>query len=322
MEKLRFDFKMVGAQDGKTNMMCITSIGTPDGKTFLLPDEFQPANLHKEVCKTQVYARIKNSIKKRNKSRKVWITLTEELSKIYLDEDENLYFENQYLEELTESDSEPTSDVQVDTIQKLLEKLMENKEQTSEIQNLSKIAKDFMIEKFDGKNINANQWLSEFERECERCLILEEKKKIEILKFFLEKASIDWYSCMILKFTVESDWEDWKNNFCETFGSKGWSQIRYAHTFKYQTGSLLEYAIKKEKLLLQVSKSIDTSTLIDLIAIGLPNNVADKIDREILQGTQDLYNEIGKLEHLATRSLMKKKKYTENKFKQLEEKTP
>ncbi|XP_050517394.1 myb-like protein V [Diabrotica virgifera virgifera] len=75
-------------------------------------EEETPANLHKEVCKTQVYARIKNSIKKRNKSRKVWITLTEELSKIYLDEDENLYFENQYVEELTESDSEPTSDVQ------------------------------------------------------------------------------------------------------------------------------------------------------------------------------------------------------------------
>ena len=75
--------------------------------------------------------------------------------------------------------------------------------------------------------------------------------------------------------------------------------IRYAMSFKYQTGSMLDYALKKEKLLLEVRKSIDDGTLIDLIAIGLPNFVADRIDREKLKKTEDLYNEIGKLEHLA-----------------------
>ncbi|GBP76824.1 hypothetical protein EVAR_49112_1 [Eumeta japonica] len=73
---------------------------------------------------------------------------------------------------------------------------------------------------------------------------------------------------------------------------------RYALSFKYQAGLLLEYALKKEKLLLEVRKSSDTGTLIDLIAFGLPNYVADKIDREKLRNTEDLYNDIEKLEQL------------------------
>lgn len=32
--------------------------------------------------------------------------------------------------------------------------------------------------------------------------IEEDKKKIEILKNFLEHSSMDWYSCMLMKFTV------------------------------------------------------------------------------------------------------------------------
>lgn len=305
-----FEFRMRGSADGKSTILCITSISTPRGKTQTLPDHLQPITLHTELAKTQVAARIKNTLKKRNQFRKVWITLTTDLTKTYLDEDENLFSNDEYLEKITEREEKVNTgiDSQNETLQKLLEKLLEEKQQKSEVQNLSKIAKDFTIEKFDEKNLNANQWLIEFEKECERCTIHEDRKKIEILKLFLEKASMDWYTCMILKFTVESKW-DWKKNFSETFGSKGWSPIRYAYIFKYKTGSLLEYAIKKEKLLLQVRKSIDTHTLIDLIAINLPNEIADKIDRESLESTQDLYNELSKLEYMTR----KKKIHTGNK---------
>lgn len=123
---------------------------------------------------------------------------------------------------------------------------------------------------------------------------------------------------------MESEWNRWEKNFCETFANKGWSPIRYALAFKYQAGSLLEYALKKEKLLLEVRKSIDIGTLIDLIAFGLPNYVADKVDRETLQGTEDFYNEIGKLEHLAGKNKYDKKSiiYSDTKSKKIEEKKP
>jgi len=46
--------------------------------------------------------------------------------------------------------------------------------------------------------------------------------------------------------------------------------------------------------------------------------VADKIDREILQGTEDLYNELGKFEHLVRKNKYDKKNtlYSDTKSKQ------
>lgn len=325
MEKLRFDFKTRGASDGKTTILCLTSIGTPDGRSFTVPDEYQPTSLHKELITSQVYGRVKNTLGKRNQFRKVWITLTENMKKAYLDEEGNLLFENFYLEEIPDKVAEiSTTSTSEDTIKKLLEKVLESKEQTSEVKNLNKIAKDFMIEKFDEKTSNASQWIEQFEKECVRCVVAEDRKKIEILKFFLEKGSADWYTCMILKYSIESEWNNWKKKIIETFGNKGWSPIRYAFNFKYQSGSLLEYGLKKEKLLLQIRKSMDTETLIDLIAIGLPNYVSDKIDRETLQETQDLYNEISKLEHLVKKNIHEKKgkPFWDNKQKKSEDKNP
>ncbi|KAL0849699.1 hypothetical protein ABMA28_011663 [Loxostege sticticalis] len=326
MEKLRFDFAVKSTADGKSNIICITSIATCEGQVFGIPVEYQPANLHQAIINTSNYSKIKRSLVKRHQTRKIWITLTDEISKTYLDEDQNLQFDDIYLEEVSneKSNVESVRSDSNNTLEKLLEKMLEDKQIKSETQNLGKIAKDFVIEKFTGRNANAYQWIKDFNKECERFEIIEDKKKIEILKFFLEYSSLDWYSCMIMKISVESEWSKWEKNFCETFANKGWSPIRYALAFKYQAGSLLEFALKKEKLLLEVRKSIDTGTLIDLIAFGLPNYVSDKIDREILQGTEDLYNEIGKLEHLVAKNKFDKKgiMYSDSRPKKDEEKKP
>lgn len=173
---------------------------------------------------------------------------------------------------------------------------------------MDKIAKEITIQKFNNKTQNASQWLSVFEEECERYNISEDKRKIKLLKLFLDKSCLDWYECVLIKLTINSEWEEWKKKFCDTFANKGWSPIRYAIMFKYQTGSLIEYALRKEKLLLETRRSIDTGTLIDLIAVGLPNFVGDKIDRETLLETEDLYNELGKLEHLVYKNVSETKK--------------
>lgn len=326
MEKLRFEFAVKPTADGKSNLICITSITTPDGQIFGIPAEYQPAHLHQEIIKTTHYVKVKKSLNKRYQTRKIWITLTDDISKIYLDEEQNLQFNDFYLEENLEKANigESIASSSNQTLEKLLEKLLEEKQIKSETQNLGVIAKDFTIEKFTGRNTNAYQWIQIFNKECERFHIDEDKKKIEILKFFMEYSSVDWYSNMLIKLTVESEWNRWEKNFCDTFANKGWSPIRYALAFKYQTGSLLEYALKKEKLLLEVRRSIDTGTLIDLIAFGLPNYVSDKIDRGTLQETKDLYNEIGKLEYLVEKKQTYKKSafYSDNNFHKIEEKKP
>lgn len=324
MDKLRFDFVVKPTVDGKSNIICISSIATPHGQAYGLPGEYQPASLHPAIISTPNYVKVRKSLNKRHQTRKIWINLTDEISKIYLDEEQNVQFNDCYLEEISEQTREAESMPAAgshQSLEKLLEKLLEKKEEKVESQNLGKIAKDFMIEKFNGRNMNAHQWIKDFNKECERFQIDEDKKKIEIMKHFLEYATADWYSCMLMKLTVESEWHTWERMFCKTFANKGWSPIRYALAFKYQTGSLLDYALKKEKLLFEVRKSIDSGTLIDLIAFGLPNYVADKIDRGALQGTEDLYNEIGRLEHLVSKNKYEKRN-PEIKPKKIEEKRP
>lgn len=304
MKKLRFDFEVKPGSDAKTNVICITSIATSEGQVFEIPPEYQPAGLHTEITTTSNYAKVRKSLNKRHQTRKIWITLTEALEKVYMDEDENLQFNEIYLEEITNKLAvEPTPSGSGHTIEQLLHALLDEKTTNPEKRKtIGAIASDFMLEKFTGRNSNANQWIDEFNSECDRLQVNENEHKIKLLKLFLENAGMEWYNCMLIKNSLLSEWNAWEENFRNTFANKGWSPVRYAFAFKYQAGSLLEYALKKEKLLLEVRKSIDTGTLIDLIAFGLPNFVSDKIDRGVLTGTETLYKEIGKLEHLVGKS--------------------
>jgi len=54
---------------------------------------------------------------------------------------------------------------------------------------------------------------------------------------------------------------------------KGWLPVTHAMTFKYLSGSLLDYAVRKQSLLLKIEKKMMEITLINLIAVGLPNFV-------------------------------------------------
>lgn len=178
------------------------------------------------------------------------------------------------------------------------------------------------MEKFSNKTSCANQWISEFERECERFEVTQDHEKIEILKYWLEKQCLDWYNSMLIKLTVKSEWPVWKENFCETYGNKGWSQVKYAFAFKFQAGSLLEYATKKERLLLEINRQIDTQTLINLIVIGLPDFIINKIEKENVKSTASLYKEIGKYGLLTNKTNLTKFKINTYESKGNIEKNP
>lgn len=302
MEKLRFEFSLLPSSDGKSNVYCITSISTPDERSYAIPEEFRSLTYHKEITNTDTFKKIKNSLKKRYQVRKVWIKITSDLKKIYIDDEDNLQFENQYLEELNDKNQAATAkQSETSTWEKILEKLVENTE-SKEQYNLRNIADKFVIEKFSNRNTNASQWMEFFERECVRFKVIADEKKIEILRLFMDKSCMDWYSSMIIKLTLDSEWAVWKQKFCDSFANKGWSAATYALSYKYKEGSILEYAMKKEKLLLDMRRSIDTGTLVDLVATGLPQFILNKIDREAITDTTELYNEIGKYEHMVNKS--------------------
>lgn len=89
MEKLRFTFAVLTTNNGKTNVICITSIETPHGLGFDLPDELKPVNNHIGITSLNFYIKIDYYYLK---TRNLWIPLTPELRKIYLDESENVQF--------------------------------------------------------------------------------------------------------------------------------------------------------------------------------------------------------------------------------------
>ncbi|XP_043496363.1 uncharacterized protein LOC122520332 [Polistes fuscatus] len=242
MEQLQFTFTIKGTDDQKKNVLCITSIGTSNGHVYAVPDEYQPVTQHKEIMAQPIFNKIKNSLTRRHQIKRVWIDLTEELANAYLDEGGNLHIKGLFLEEILEK-PEDRSQTSEQPLMKMLEKLLEKSQIQSE--STGKRAEQFMIGRFDGRNLDADQWITSFEKECERFDISEDYKKIEILKSFMDKSAADWYSCTLLKLTIEASWEEWKRIFCKTFVSKGWSRIRYALSFRYQTGPLLDYAIKK-----------------------------------------------------------------------------
>lgn len=103
MEKLRFDFMMKCKADGKTNILCLTSISTPEGRTFGLPDEYQPTTLHTELITTNIFPKIKKSITKKGQYRKVCINVSDNIAKVYLDEEKNLQFQDYILEEIDDN---------------------------------------------------------------------------------------------------------------------------------------------------------------------------------------------------------------------------
>lgn len=219
-----------------------------------------------------------------------------------------MIFQDQFLEEATQEDltiaNQTSSQEQ---IAKILEKLVEG-QQNKEKPSVKKLADRFVIDRFDGKNSSAYQWMELFEKECTRFDVAKEEEKIEILRLFLEKSCTDWYSSMMIKLGLHSEWSEWRSSFLQTYSNKGWTTSKYALSYKYRTGSLLEYAVKKEKLLLEVRKSMDEGTLIDIIAASLPDFITDRINKEEIKHTSNLFNELGRLEHLVI-----KKKFIKNK---------
>lgn len=162
-----------------------------------------------------------------------------------------------------------------------------------------------------------------FEKECTRFKITEDNTKIEVLRLFLEKSCSDWYRATITKLSINNNWNEWKNRFLETFADRGWSTWKYALTFRYKEGSLIDYAIKKERLILEINKNIDQETLVALITTGLPEFIMNKINNEVVKDSTSLFNEIRNYEYMVEkRNNIKSRDSKQEWRRKYEEKKP
>ncbi|XP_044743428.1 uncharacterized protein LOC123305702 [Chrysoperla carnea] len=260
---------------------------------FSLPDEHKNLYEHKVLSsKTTIKSAIA-AIKPINGFRKIGIKLDEDLKKEYFDEDGNLSYKNYPLQE---------SVVLFDVSEKLQEenflikriKELELKLNDKDEIKLQNIEKKFVLDKYD-KTQNPSEWFSKFESECDRNKIKSGTQMIEALRFFVAGSAKHWYEGNLKKFGL-TNWSEWRNSFFSIFIDKGWTAVRKAYTYKYLGGSLIDYALTKENLCLEVESDSTMSSRINLIVMGLPSQVQDELDREDINTIKKLYNELRKLD--------------------------
>lgn len=104
--------------------------------------------------------------------------MTEELAKTYIDEDDNLQFGDQFLEEMNQEQLAAAHTKETSTLETIFKELIKNTQENGQ-RSLKHIAEKFVIEKFTSKNSNANQWIETFEKECSRFDVITDEKKLK-----------------------------------------------------------------------------------------------------------------------------------------------
>lgn len=95
----------------------------------------------------------------------------------------------------------------------------------------------------------------------------------------------------------DDNWSLWAESFLAVFGDRGWSKVSYAFAYKYISGSLVDYALKKERMIPEIEKGMTMTTRINLIVVGLPENIRNKLDKEEIRTTDQLFKQLGRYEN-------------------------
>jgi queuine/archaeosine tRNA-ribosyltransferase len=289
--RARFGFSYeASSEDPKTSIVKVKKIQLfdDDETVYTFPSRLQSTTLHEELCTVPVIKAGIKSLSKRGQIRNLNVTLTDKLKKLYFDCEGNVCFQNTYLDEYMETQ---TSESPVPIVH-------EKKK------NLSSLVKNMVVEKYMGKNQNVNTWLKIFEQECTR-MEIDQVRYPEVMRLFLDGPAQEWFSLNLKLLEITSSWEEWKTSFISSFGDRGWSDITYAYTFRYYTGSLNEYAIRKLNLLLDADPTMSLRTRIHLIGIGLPLFIRERLHLTEIASQNKLIAELNQLESLVNKNKAK-----------------
>jgi hypothetical protein len=302
-ERVKFTiYTTTDAKDSKTTVILIYSIEVlsgPNAGIYGFAPEQRSLRNHEALCKLPVIAGMIRAMKARGQIRRGLVKLTPEVRKLYFDEDDNVVFMDDYLEETTQLEKpKPATNVSQSNITQAPVPVAPPR------RSLQSIMKDAVISKFNEEKTNALIWLESFEQECGR-LAVEEKEFPQALKLFLEGTAIDWYE-MNLILLQDQTWTNWRKEFVENFTAKGWSQSKYAINFKYIGGNVSEYVRKKLKLLAETNKTLPEEWRILMVIAGLPDDITSKIKRDRATSVNALVAEISQLKKPALKNAFSK----------------
>lgn len=246
-----------------------------------------------------------NVIKNRGQFRNVKVTCPDTTVKLYMDTDENFVFNGLMLEEIPAGSSALPPDPKVAELASCISKLATHPESVKEI------LKHFLVEKFSPKNRNVEAWCTLFEQESSRFSLVGQKQ-IEVFKSCLDPSMNDWFAVSQRKLALTADWKDWKELLLSSFSDSSWKPIRHAFNFRYIGGSYIDYAIKKERLLLELDRALPDLVILDLIVVGLPHSIQNSLNRNTVTSIKVLHNKLKKFESEDKESQLKSKPFREN----------
>lgn len=261
---------------------------TDDDIWYSFPDSATSTSQHAELMKTPSMSLAHKALKLRGQSRTVAVGLSKSLESLYVNQDGNFVFKEFLLAETKfRTTSELPSEMQ--DLVRSISSIATREE------SVKTILKHFLIEKFSSKNRCVESWCLNFEKESER-LDVHGAKRIEVFKSCLEPELSDWFIVSQNKLGVSADWSLWKANLISTFGDSSWTPICYAFNFKYLAGSYTDYTIKKEKLLLELNRDLSSLTILDLVIVGLPDQVTKTLNKNNVKTIDDLRQKIKKFD--------------------------
>ncbi len=285
VKKVRICVAAEASTDQKTTIVKIKTIQVLEtGEVYIFPPELQPATKnHPKLIKQPSVGSAIKCLKHRGQQRNVYVSLSDELMPSYFDDDGNVCFHDVMLEEKVDSS-------------KLAESPTSVIAQVEKPKSIHSIVKDFVLPKFNGTNgVNATTWINLFEGECKR-MDISEIKYVETLRLFIEGPANNWFENNLLSLGLSESWNLWKISFLDTFARISWSDVTFAYIYRYISGSYVEYALKKSRLLLAVNPQIPESVQNDLVVVGLPTFVRSKLDRNILTSRDKLMAELTKID--------------------------
>lgn len=295
VKKLQFHFVVVGITD-KTNAVVLKRVRfAGENSWFGFPENSQLLSAHDKLVDCKIIKNSIASLKTRGSFRNVLVTVPEETYKLYVDDDGNFVFNDFYLGEVVSVSPNPQSGVdssslKVDSMVACLEQLASPREES-----IKEILKHILLEKFSSKNKNVESWCDRFEKELHRFKLVG-RRQIELLKSCLEPGLNNWFIVTQENLAAEADWSLWREELISNFGDSSFRPICSAIGYKYIGGSYVDYAINKEKLLVEVNRNYSKAVILDLIVYGLPAHIVKSLNTNKITTLQSLKKKLKKYE--------------------------
>ena len=183
--KARFFIKAEASTNVKTTVHNVKYLQLEGSEEiFAFPQDEQLLSTHSVLAANPIIKTARKALSTRNSYRNPYVILTPEIMETYLDAAGNPYYKGALLEEIDFHPKRPSfvSYSYLSGLSSSTPQVTQPVMQTVELRkkSLLSIAKDVVLEKFDGSNWNPFTWMDNFESECQR-LEVHQERNCEIL---------------------------------------------------------------------------------------------------------------------------------------------